>query len=82
MDVFTFKTNPLYMPADLDSDDENFKDYVESKGSKDTNNDDLDLKRINWHLDENYRFQHVQPRQINKPNNAGEAAEIIAENEE
>ena len=30
-DLFTFKTNPLYIPADLDSEDENFKDYAESK---------------------------------------------------
>lgn len=55
LDVFTFKTNPMYIPADLDSEDENFKDYVESKNAGTGNYDDEDLKSINFFIDEKYR---------------------------
>ena len=81
MELFTFKTNPLYIPADLDSDDENFKDYAESKNKGDQDNDDMDIRKMNQFIDKRFKYTGAQPRAVKKPI-TGEQAAIIDQEEE
>jgi hypothetical protein len=60
----------------MDSDDENFNDYKESKNMTGKNMDDLDLRRINEFIDDKYRNNNVPPRFHQKPFTAEGAAEI------